>query len=425
MQRIFRDTWSWRGALALDELEYEPRLVDATHGPIDEPAVRHWPLLSSATELVTVLHGRSPATELSLGVSIAHFLLVERTGGYHAILPRSVPERARRHAAISAGHDVAPLEASLEALEEIGAIERTLGRLALVRPPAPDREALRAARIRMDEAEQRPELAPLTRRIQRLSWEVGTDGIAGRRFRELSRHGRLRARLLAPDPAFRDPDGVYAVGPMALPPLALALSPDGAGLNSLRGWVTAHGLEHEQPPAAGDPVGLAAFEVAALLLGGGIGTNALRRAKRGAALWLALLRHTDGRVGSFDSSTAAIAGELAELLNLAPDGDHRSTVAALLGDLERVGLVATERPARKVLRIHLRAVAAPEDERVRHFERQWFAWRMGSPVDPTAAYPALMALGQEHLRDRVRGGWIAALEQRRVRVRVLPGAGAA
>lgn len=419
MRRILRDTWSWRGGLALDELEYEPVPVDARGGPITEPAARHWPLLVSSTDTVALLHARDAPRDVILGVAGLHMLLIDRTGGYHAILPRRMPEVERRYDELRGDEPVVAVEEAIDAMVEVGALERSPSRLVVLRPPAPTPSDLHVARIRMDEAEELPEVWPMSRRLQRLAWRVGPEGFAGQRFRELASFGRLRATIADPDPLFSDQDGLYHVGPAALPPLSTALNVGNDGPHGARGWISAHHLRFVSPPGVGSPILLAAYEAAALLLGGGVGANAVRRAARATGLWLVLLEHVDGRAGAFDTTVAGLTTEFAPLLQLAAGGDHRSTVTALLADLERAGLVRTERPSRKTLRVHVLPARAPDDERTTSFLRQWSAWRM-SGGESAAGLDELVVLAERHLRDRVRRTWVDLLEARRVRVEVRP-----
>ncbi|WP_320672823.1 hypothetical protein [Patulibacter defluvii] len=418
MRRILRDTWSWRGGLALDELEYQPQPADARDGPISEPAARHWPLLISSVDTVALLHADDRPSATIAGVAGLHMLLIERTGGYHAILPRRMPEVERRYDELCAGEPMVGFEEALEAMEEVGAVERSGSRIVVLRPPSPTPEVLELARARMDEAEERPEMWQVARRLQRLAWRTGAEGFGGQRFRQLARFGRLRATIADPDPGFVDRDGLYEVGPAALPPLSTALNVAEDGPHGVRGWVTAHDLRFETPPGEGSPILLAGYEAAALLLGGGVGTNALRRASRATGLWLQLLDHSGGRASAFDTTVAALAGGFAPLLELAP-GDHRSTVTGLLADLERAGLIACERPSRKTLRVSVLPAAAPDDERTTSFLRQWSAWRMSGGAS-AAGLDGVVRLAGEHLRDRVRRTWVDLLETRRIRVEVLP-----
>lgn len=200
-----------------------------------------------------------------------------------------------------------------------------------------------------------------------------------------------------------------------MPPLDRAVNALADELHAVRGWVSAYGARQPEG-AAGLP--LTAYELGALLLGQGVGANAVRRATRASGLWLLLLEHTGHAPESFDSSVATLATELAPYLGLAADGDHRATVAALLADLERIGAVACERPTRKTLRVAVLRPPAPDDETVRHFLRQWSAWRLAADGDPAAGMGRLMDLSGVQL-GRVRSAWVTLLEQRRVTVEVL------
>lgn len=247
-----------------------------------------------------------------------------------------------------------------------------------------------------------------------MAWRVERGGILATRFRELARFGRLRARVHH-QPGDAGEDGLFDVGPTSLPPLDRAVNALADELHAVRGWVSAYGARQPEG-AAGLP--LTAYELGALLLGQGVGANAVRRATRASGLWLLLLEHTGHAPESFDSSVATLATELAPYLGLAADGDHRATVAALLADLERIGAVACERPTRKTLRVAVLRPPAPDDETVRHFLRQWSAWRLAADGDPAAGMGRLMDLSGVQL-GRVRSAWVTLLEQRRVTVEVL------
>lgn len=418
MRRIWRDTWSWRGGLALDELDYVPVPADATAGPIARPAKTDWPLLVSVVDVVALL-GPGAGADVSTSVAALFHLLATRTGGYHARLPRALPDVEREHAVLEREHGFAGYAVALERLEAVGLVDRGSARMTLLRPPSPSPADLRWAREHMDAVARDAARDDVDRQLTRMAWRVERGGVLAMRFRELARFGRLRATV-HDDPGHEDQHGLFDVGPTALPPLDRAVNALADELHAVRGWVSAHGARHADGVA---PLPLTAYELGALLLGQGVGANAVRRATRASGLWLVLLGHAGDDPEPFDTSVASLATEMAPYLGLAADGDHRATVAALLSELERIGAVVCERPTRKTLRVVVLRPAAPDDGRVRHFLRQWSAWRLAADGDPAVGMGRLLDLSGDQLR-RVRSSWAGLLERRRVTVEVLAEGGA-
>lgn len=414
MRRIWRETWSWRGALALDELDYVPVPADATAGPIVRSARTDWPLLVSVVDVVALLGPGAGGPEATTSVAALFHLLSTRTGGYHARLPLAMPEVREEHAALEREHGFADYGIALEQLERTGLVDRSASQLVLARPPSPTPTELLWARDHMDSVAQDPARSEIDRCLTRMAWRVERGGVLAARFRELARFGRLRARIHA-QPGDAGEDGLYDVGPTSLPPLDRAVNALADELHAVRGWVSGYGAQ--QPEGVAD-LPLTSYELGALLLGRGVGANAVRRATRAAGLWLLLLEHTGDAPGTFDSSVATLASELAPYLGLAADGDHRTTVTALLADLERAGAVVCERPTRKTLRVVVLRPPAPADDDVRHFLRQWSAWRLAPDGDPAAGMGRLLDLSGVQL-GRVRSAWVDLLERRRISVEVL------
>jgi hypothetical protein len=427
MRRIFRDNWAWRGGLALDELRYAPdpealgRVV-AGPGPADGEG---WPFLVSVTDTVALQCAREAPGTATTAAAAAVALLSERADGLLGRIPGAVPALAPAHAALvdAAGRTgvVDDFATALCRLEEVGVLRRDGDDVVLLRPPDPRPDDLLACRRHMDEVAGRPENHELDRLLTRLVRRVERDGAPARRFHGLADAGRLRI-VVAASPASENPDGLFDVGPHSLPSLDLVMHPHGRP-HALRGWIGAGGMRLEDDPGSGGPILLAAYEVAAGLLGGGVGPNALRRATRAAGLWLLLIDATEARTGALDTSVSSVAGRLGAALGLAPGGDHRALATMLLEDLERAGIIATERPTRKTLRVVLRHPPPPTNDRVRHFVRGWSAWLLAGGGDRADELGGVLHLAREHLR-RTRARWERLLEARLVRVEVLSGPGA-
>lgn len=416
MRRIVRDTWAWRGGFAADELRYAPALADAVAGPIDVPATVHWPVLTSQLEAAwSVPTAEQLGIRALTGPAAAHLVLTARTGGYHATLPRRLPELLPAFEEIRAGDDSIPSwEEALALLEEGGVVDRSSSRIALLRPSAPTVERMRLMRDMLDDHEHREPDDPVANRLLRAVWKQTYAGLGVARFRELSAAGRLRVTV-APGTDEHRPDPFFEVGPASLPEYR---NGPGAVLDHTfpeRSWVPLDQLVPGDAPRA--ELWAAAPEVLAVLLGAGRGANAVRRALRGTVLWLLLADHTGGRTGPVALPLAAISRSLAEVLGLKADADHRKLARVLLGDLERRGLVAAgDAPAH---RIEFLAVPAPDTAAVRHALAQWMAWRVSSSEEPLAG---TLRLASEHRERYVRGPWADAFEERRITVEVLPGA---
>ncbi|MGE4427864.1 MAG: hypothetical protein AB7G37_15550 [Solirubrobacteraceae bacterium] len=429
MRRILRDQWSWRGGLTLDELRYRPGLADATSGPIGESPARHWPLLVSATDVVALVTATGADVEQAFKAGALWVVLHERTGSYHAFLPREDHAVAREMGRLLVGDDGRPAQAAVAAvqatLEAAGLLDVTATRIGLLRPRDPTADELRSASAVLDAAEQDPALEEIEARTGQLSRRLIADGPGARRFRQLAAHGRTQVRILAPDPGSSDPDRLFACGLAALPPIHLSLGYTDDEIHGVRGGLGLRGAIHERPDlppgpdAPGGPVLAAAYEVAARLLGRAEGRNAVRRAARGTVVWLAALEETGGRLGGFETTTAELSATFARVIGLDATADHRSTVRQLLGDLERVGALETGRGPRS-LTVDVLPMEAPEDDDVRHFVRQWTLWRAGGGFEGAGDVGAGLDLARRHLQ-RVRDGWVGLLEHRRIRVDVLPG----
>jgi hypothetical protein len=418
VRRIVRDTWAWRGGFAPDELEYAPALADASGGPIDEPPVRHWPVLTSQLEAAwSIPHAEGLGIRALTGPAAAHLALCARTGGYHATLPRELPELVPIFEEIRAGDDSVPAwEEALELLEQGGVVERSPSRLALLRPEPPTVERMRLMRDALDDHEHREPDDPVSNRLLRAVWRQTYSGIGVDGFRGLAAAGRLRVTIadeLGPEQA-RDP--FFEVGQATLP--AFRHEP-GAVLDHAfpeRSWVTLAQIARDE--AADDaPLWAAPPEVFAVLLGAGRGANAVRRAVRGMLVWLLLADHTGARTGPVRMPTAALSRAVAEVLGLKADADHRKLSRMLVGDLARAGLVAL--PGGDAPLTVLLPVPAPGPGAVRHALSQWMAWRVGEEEEQLEG---ILRLAARHRERYVRAPWAAALEERRVRVAVLPGA---
>lgn len=419
MRRIVRDSWAWRGGFAPDELDYAPVLADASSGPIDLPAEEHWPVLTSQLEAAW-----SVPTAADLGIrkltapAAAHLALTARTGGYHATLPRDLPDLVPVFEEIRAGDVTVPSwEDALALLEQGGVIERSATRLALLRPPPPTVERMRLMRDMLDDHEHREPDDPIANRLLRAVWRQTYSGLGVARFRDLAAHGRLRvtvAERTTPEEA-RDP--FFEVGQASLPDFRNA---PGAVLDHSfpeRSWVTLGQMVRTEADGTRAQLWATPPEVFAALLGAGRGANATRRAVRGMVVWLLLADHTGSRTGRVEMAMAALSRAVAEVLGLKRDADHRKLCRLLVGDLERRGLVALS-PG-EAGRIVLLPVPAPDPVTVRQALGQWMTWRVSSTEEPLEG---LLRLAERHRERYVRGPWATALEERRVRVEILPGA---
>jgi hypothetical protein len=416
MRRIVRDTWAWRGALAPDELRYTPVLGDAMSGPITAPARTDWPVLTSQLEAAWSVPGaEGHGVHALTGPAAAHLALVARTGGYHAVIPRNAPEIRAPFEAIR-GHDdgVPTLDEALTLLESGGVIERTATRLALMRPAPPSVDRMRQMRDRLDDHDHRAPDDPVTNRLLRAVWRQTYSGIGTGRFRELARHGRLRATIdLTPRAA--PVDGFFEVGVGSLPELHGDLVVDRDQPYPERSWIPLNRIVLRAAEHGPVPLLATRIEVGALLLGRGEGANAVRRAVRGTVVWQALARRTGWTTGPVHVSTATLAEELASMLGLKAGADHRKLVRSLLADLERAGLLdrdpATDGPV-------LLRPPAPDAALARHAFDAYTLWRPSISTDPPAPFSELL---RAHRDEGVRAPWARALEERRVRVEVLPG----
>lgn len=415
MRRIVRDTWAWRGALAPDELRYRPVLADAVRGPIDRPARHDWPVLTSQLEAAW---STPKAEDLGIhaltGPAAAHLALVARTGGYHATIPRDPAELAPAYEAIRGGDDGVPtLDESLALLESGGVIERSPTRIALMRPAPPGVERMRLMRDRLDDHDHRAPDDPVTNRLLRAVWKQTYSGVGTGRFRELGRHGRLRATIDLARPV-GEPDPFFEVGVSSLPELRGDLALDRDLLHPERSWIALSNTRlraHEDQPV---PLLATRLEVGALLLGQGTGANAVRRAVRATVVWLMLARRADWMTGPVTAANAALSAELAGMLGLKADADHRKLLRLLVADLERAGLVARDPTSDDLVLLRPPALG---ERAARHAADAYTLWRPSVSADPPHELAVLLAT---HRDSGVRGAWARLLEERRVTVEVLP-----
>lgn len=420
MRRIVRDTWSWRGGFAADELHYEPELVDATAGPVTAPATEAWPVLTSQLEAAWSVPGAEDLGIVGLaGPAAAHLTLTARTGGVHAVLPGDLAALRPAFETIRGGEAGTPdWDRSLALLEAGGVLERSRTRVALLRPAPPTVERMRRMRDALDDHEHGAPDHPVTNRLLRAVWRQTYSDVGVRRFRELAAAGRLRVTVDEPAAGDGPGDPFFEVGQASLPDYRNA---PGAVLDHAfpeRSWVT---LGQIVPAAEGvrAPLWATAPEVLAVALGAGRGANAVRRALRATTLWLLLADRAGGRTGVLEASMSALARELAEVLGLKADADHRKLGRVLLGDLERTALVRVDQGASR--RIVLRPVPAPDPVTVRHALAQWMAWRVSAPsAEP---FEGVLRVAGRHREHHVRAPWAAAFESRRIRAEVLPGPG--
>ncbi|MEV4422534.1 hypothetical protein AB0L40_21530 [Patulibacter sp. NPDC049589] len=422
MRRIVRDSWAWRGGFAPDELRYEPVLADASSGPIDPSAVGHWPVLTSQLEAAWSLPDAERLGIRTLtGPAAAHLALTARTGGVHAWLPRDLPELVPVFEEIRAGDDSIPAwEEALALLETGGVIERSATRVALLRPPVPTVQRMILMRDMLDDHEHREPDDPVANRLLRAVWKQTYAGIGVGRFRQLSATGRLRVTVdVERGDVERDP--FFEVGQASLPEFR---NEPGAVLDHAfpeRSWVPLGQIVTGPPGEPGHALWASAPEVLAVLLGGGRGANAVRRAVRGTVVWLLLAARTEGRTGPVEMPTASLSRSLAEVLGLKADADHRKLSRMLLADLERAGLAdADPGPPQRIV---LRPVPAPAAATVRHALAQWMSWRVASTDEEPLE--GLLRLSSDHREHFVRGPWARALEDRRVSVEIVPPALAA
>lgn len=419
MRRIVRDTWIWRGGFASDELVYEPVLADATHGPIREPADVHWPVLTSQLESAWSL----PDAE-QIGIhgltapAAAHLALVGRTGGYHALLPRSLPELVPVFEEIRMGDEsIATWDEALDLLESGGVIERSATRLALLRPAPPSIELMRRMRDVLDDHDHAQPDDEVSNRLLRAVWKQTYSEVGVVRFRQLAAAGRLHVTVRERDDADEARDPFFEVGQASLPDYR---NEPGAVLDHSfpeRSWIRLADVA----PVPGDDgraqLWATAPEIFAVLLGAGRGANAVRRAVRGMVVWLLLAEHAEGLTGPVEMPTATLARALAEVLGLKRDADHRKLSRLLLADLDRAGL-ATTLPG-PPQRIRLLPVPPPERDSVRHALTQWMSWRVSAESE--GPLEGLLRLSSRHRERFVRGPWATAFEERRISATVLPG----
>lgn len=421
MRRIVRDTWVWRGGFAADELHYEPVLADATAGPIQVPADLHWPVLTSQLESAWSLpNAEEVGIHALTAPAAAHLTLVRRTGGYHALLPRELPELLPVFEEIRQGDDTIPTwDEALDLLESGGVIERTATRLALLRPEPPSIERMRQMRDLLDDHDHAEPDDEVSNRLLRAVWKQTYSEIGVVRFRELAAAGRLRVtvRERHPDDEPRDP--FFEIGQASLPDFR---NEPGAVLDHTfpeRSWIRLTEVDPVPGPDGRAQLWATAPEVFAALLGGGRGANAVRRAVRGMVVWLLLAERAEGHTGPVEMPTATLARALAEVLGLKRDADHRKLSRALLADLDRAGL-ATTTPG-PPQRIRLLPVPPPDHDRVRHALTQWMSWRVAAETEEPLE--GLLRLSSRHRERFVRGPWATAFEERRIRATVLPGGG--
>lgn len=418
MRRIVRDSWAWRGGFAPDELRYAPEPADATAGPIAGPAERHWPVLTSQLEAAwSIPEAEQLGIRTLTGPAAAHLALCARTGGYHATLPRDLPELLPVFEEIRAGDASIPSwDEALGLLERGGVIERSATRLSLLRPEPPSVERMRLMRDTLDDHEHREPDDPVANRLLRAVWKQTYSGIGVSRFRQLAAAGRLRVSVARETPAEGGRDRFFEVGPATLPPFQ---HDQGGVLDPVfpeRSWVPLGQIVRDPADGPGIPLWATPQEVFAVLLGGGRGANAVRRAVRGTLVWVLLADRTGARTGPVELPIAALSRTVAELLGLKTEADHRKLTRMLLGDLERAGLAALrggEAPQTALL-----PVPAPGPGAVRTAMGQWMSSRAAAD-DP--GFAGLLRLAARHRERHVRAPWTAALEGRRVQVEVLPG----
>lgn len=410
MRLNWRDAWFWRGGLADHEIAYTPVLADATDGPIDAPALEHWPVLVSPAEAAWAVHRRDRSLgmrELE-GPAVAHLVLVERAGGYHAVVPADCPSVRERFAGIRRGAEDAPgLDASIAMLAEAGVVAVGREGISLLRPPATPAADLGRMRDALDTHDLHV-ADDLVHRAVRAAWHEQAAGLRHTRYRELASFGRLSATVsLETEPA-DDPCGVLEVGRTTLPPVRGGDMLEREHLHPGRSLIAVRHIAFDRSDADGTPLLTAAYEVAALLLHGS-GTTAMRRVARATALWLVLADESGGVVAPVDRSLRSLARDLATICGLAETTDFRGQTRALLGDLERAGAVERLDDGRvRVLR-----PPGPSDEAVRHALTEIAAWRA------TADDPLHDArLPTAHLHRHVRDVWVRLLEEDRLRLTV-------
>lgn len=424
MQRNLRDTWSWRGALTTDELEYEPVLADAVVGPITAPASAHWPLLVSHLDVAARVVAEGRSVREALGPIGLYLLLFRRSGGVHAFVPEVDPDLVDWFEDLRRGEDGVPdHRTSVQWLIASGMVERSRGRLALVRPPSPTLDELHHVRVELDRLELDADLGAMVHRVVALAWDVQVLGPGGRRYRELARFGRLAVTIAPPDAARADPKGYRRVGPTSLPELTADVARDLEDLHPARGWISAAQIEI---PAAWEdpPLLIAAYEIAALLLGPGAPHSVvdLRRAVRATALWTVAVARTGGKAGQVRTSVSQLTREFAELVGLAADGDHRTLVAQLLEDLVAANVIRATRLPRGLV-VEVLRPPVPSDQTVREFLVSWKGWRLATQAADRDRLEEGLRLAGEHLERYVREPWRDLLEEGRVTVRVMPGEG--
>jgi hypothetical protein len=412
MRLIWRDAWFWRGGLADHEIAYTPVLADATAGPIDAPALEHWPVLSTPAEAAWAVHRVAPDLRMDalLAVGAAHMALVERTGGYHAILPPDCPDVRDRFAAIRAGaDDPVCLDQAIELLDRAGVVGLRPEGLALLRPPAAPARDLPAFRAALDAQDLAASDDP-AHRATADAWLEQAAGLRRQRYRELAAFGRLTATVALDPPAADDPTGELEVGRTTLPPVRGGDMVEREHLHPARSLLSLRSLTFDRADADGTPLLTADYEVAALLLVGR-GPTAMRRVSRATCLWLLLAEASGGVVGPVDRSLRSLARDAAAACGLAEGTDFRHQARTLLGDLERAGAVSREDDGTiRVLR-----PPGPTDEAVRETLAELIAWR-ATTEDPLHD----ATLPTEHLEHRVRDVWIRLLREGRVTMTVRP-----
>ncbi|WP_026910314.1 hypothetical protein [Patulibacter minatonensis] len=412
MRLIWRDAWFWRGGFADHEIAYTPVLADATSGPIDAPALEHWPVLSTPAEAAWAVHRVEPGLGMDalVAVGAAHMALVARTGGYHAVLPPDCPDVRELFGTYRAGAtDPVCFDEALALLDRAGVVDHRPEGLALLRAPATPARDLPTLRAALDARDLEASDDP-AHRATADAWLRQASGLRRRRYRELAAFGRLTATVALDPPPADDPTGELAVGRTTLPPVRGGDMVEREHLHPARSLLSLRSLTFDRADADGTPLLTADYEIAALLLVGR-GATAMRRVSRATCLWLLLAEASGGMVGHVDRSLRSLARDAAAVCGLAEGTDFRHQARTLLGDLERAGAVSREDDGTiRVLR-----PPGPTDEAVRETLAELIAWRATSE-DPLHG----AALPTEHLERRVRDMWVRLLEEGRVTMTVRP-----
>ncbi|MEV4419909.1 hypothetical protein AB0L40_08035 [Patulibacter sp. NPDC049589] len=395
---------------------YRPaRIADATDGPIGD-AEGAWPALVSPFDVFALVLARGAEVNDGFAAALVHTLLLARTGGYHARLPRVPADvRGRFERLTRPFWEALPaFEEAMDLLADVGAIESGIAGIALVRPPAPTVRQLRAAVLAQDSISS----ASLGgTRIQRLVTDARIrlvdHGPGARAWEALIATDRLRIAFRARE---RDPDPIFSTPPGAL---AAPLPPMGDRPASVahRGGVPASALPAGDRP--GEPMYLGEHEIAALLLRGApYNRRTLRRVLRATRVWLELAGDREGTTGPVERTITGLARDVAEVLELDPSADNRKTILAAVDELIAIGALSRRLDRRGARQLVLHRPPGPPHRYSEGLADAAARWRLEAAGEPCPTIDALAVDGRAFRERHVRDRWFAALAARSIVVEV-------